>query len=68
MNLDFMSLKTMSAAAVRGERHKDKVLERQKVQEREQVGGINISSFFWILLYFVWWMNQCIGSNTEVFV
>nr|XP_009936807.1 PREDICTED: CWF19-like protein 2 [Opisthocomus hoazin] len=36
MNLDFMSLKTMSAAAVRGERHKDKVLERQKVQEREQ--------------------------------
>jgi len=46
MNLDFMSLKTMSAAAVRGERHKDKVLERQKVQEREQVGGINISSFF----------------------
>ncbi|KAM6212967.1 CWF19-like protein 2 isoform 2-T2 [Sarcoramphus papa] len=36
MNLDFMSLKTTSAAAVRGERHKEKVLERQKAQELEQ--------------------------------
>ncbi|KFU90963.1 CWF19-like 2, partial [Chaetura pelagica] len=36
MNLDFMSLKTTSAAAVRGERDKEKVLERQKAQELEQ--------------------------------
>ncbi|XP_050189572.1 CWF19-like protein 2 [Myiozetetes cayanensis] len=36
MNLDFMSLKTTSVAAVKGERHKDKVLERQKAQELEQ--------------------------------
>ncbi|XP_049679500.1 CWF19-like protein 2 isoform X2 [Accipiter gentilis] len=36
MNLDFMSLKTTSAAAVRGERHKEKILERQKAQELEQ--------------------------------
>ncbi|XP_042648113.1 CWF19-like protein 2 isoform X2 [Tyto alba] len=36
MNLDFMSLKTMSAAAVKGERHKEKILERQKAQELEQ--------------------------------
>lgn len=63
MNLDFMSLKTTSAAAVRGERHKEKILERQKAQELEQVGGINISIFFCILLNFVWWMNQWIGSN-----
>lgn len=45
MNLNFMSLKTTSVAAVKGERHKDKVLERQKAQELEQVGGI-ISYFF----------------------
>lgn len=38
MNLDFMSLKTTSVAAVKGERHKEKILERQKAQEREQVG------------------------------
>uniref|UniRef100_A0A8C3J8J6 CWF19-like protein 2 n=1 Tax=Calidris pygmaea TaxID=425635 RepID=A0A8C3J8J6_9CHAR len=36
MNLDFMSLKTTSAAAVKGERHKEKMLERQKAQEIEQ--------------------------------
>ncbi|NXF51875.1 C19L2 protein, partial [Oceanites oceanicus] len=36
MNLDFMSLKTTSLAAVRGERHKEKILERQKAQELEQ--------------------------------
>ncbi|KFQ27496.1 CWF19-like 2, partial [Mesitornis unicolor] len=36
MNLDFMSLKTTSAAAVRCERNKDKILERQKAQELEQ--------------------------------
>ncbi|KFO72905.1 CWF19-like 2, partial [Cuculus canorus] len=36
MNLDFLSLKTTSVAAVKGERHKDKVLERQKAQEMEQ--------------------------------
>ncbi|NXK00212.1 C19L2 protein, partial [Corythaixoides concolor] len=36
MNLDFMSLKTTSAEAVRGERHKEKILERQKAQELEQ--------------------------------
>ncbi|XP_071411047.1 CWF19-like protein 2 isoform X2 [Pithys albifrons albifrons] len=36
MNLDFMSLKTTSVAAVKGERHKEKVLERQKAQELEQ--------------------------------
>ncbi|XP_074015082.1 CWF19-like protein 2 [Numenius arquata] len=36
MNLDFMSLKTTSAAAVKGERHKEKILERQKAQEIEQ--------------------------------
>uniref|UniRef100_A0A8C8AV89 CWF19-like protein 2 n=1 Tax=Otus sunia TaxID=257818 RepID=A0A8C8AV89_9STRI len=36
MNLDFMSLKTTSAAAVRGERHKEKILERQKARELEQ--------------------------------
>ncbi|XP_076184311.1 CWF19-like protein 2 [Aptenodytes patagonicus] len=36
MNLDFMSLKTTSVAAVRGERHKEKILERQKAQELEQ--------------------------------
>ncbi|XP_009703341.1 PREDICTED: CWF19-like protein 2, partial [Cariama cristata] len=36
MNLDFMSLKTTSLAAVRGERHKEKTLERQKAQELEQ--------------------------------
>ncbi|XP_039574621.1 CWF19-like protein 2 isoform X1 [Passer montanus] len=36
MNLSFMSLKTTSVAAVKGERHKDKVLERQKAQELEQ--------------------------------
>ncbi|KFQ15091.1 CWF19-like 2, partial [Leptosomus discolor] len=36
MNLDFMSLKTTSVAAVRGERHKEKLLERQKAQELEQ--------------------------------
>lgn len=46
MNLDFMSLKTTSVAAVKGERHKEKVLERQKAQEAEQVGGINITMFF----------------------
>lgn len=45
MNLDFMSLKTTSTAAVRGERHKEKILERQKAQELEQVGVINISIF-----------------------
>ncbi|XP_009475113.1 PREDICTED: CWF19-like protein 2 [Nipponia nippon] len=36
MNLDFTSLKTTSLAAVRGERHKEKILERQKAQELEQ--------------------------------
>ncbi|NXS78565.1 C19L2 protein, partial [Erpornis zantholeuca] len=36
MNLNFMSLKTTSVAAVKGERHKEKVLERQKAQELEQ--------------------------------
>ncbi|KAM6146999.1 CWF19-like protein 2 isoform 2-T3 [Phoenicopterus ruber ruber] len=36
MNLDFMSLKTTSAAAVRGERETEKILERQKAQELEQ--------------------------------
>ncbi|NXA16239.1 C19L2 protein, partial [Sapayoa aenigma] len=36
MNLDFMSLKTTSVAAVKGEKHKEKVLERQKAQELEQ--------------------------------
>ncbi|KFQ72029.1 CWF19-like 2, partial [Phaethon lepturus] len=36
MNLDFMSLKTTSLASVRGERHKEKILERQKAQELEQ--------------------------------
>ncbi|XP_027634139.2 CWF19-like protein 2 [Falco peregrinus] len=36
MNLDFMSLKTTPVAAVRGERHKEKILERQKAQELEQ--------------------------------
>ncbi|KAM6094804.1 CWF19-like protein 2 isoform 2-T2 [Chlamydotis macqueenii] len=36
MNLDFMSLKTTSVAAVKGERHKEKILERQKAQEMEQ--------------------------------
>ncbi|KFQ19992.1 CWF19-like 2, partial [Merops nubicus] len=36
MNLDFVSLKTTSAAAVKGERHKEKMLERQKAQELEQ--------------------------------
>ncbi|KQK81324.1 hypothetical protein AAES_81972 [Amazona aestiva] len=36
MNLDFMLLKTTSSAAVRGERHKEKILERQKTQELEQ--------------------------------
>ncbi|XP_010151271.1 PREDICTED: CWF19-like protein 2, partial [Eurypyga helias] len=36
MDLDFMSLKTTSVAAVRGERHKEKILERQKAQELEQ--------------------------------
>ena len=46
MNLDFMSLKTTSVAAVKGERHKEKILERQKAREMEQVGGINISTFF----------------------
>lgn len=46
MNLDFMSLKTTSVAAVKGERHKEKILERQKAQEIEQVGGINTLTFF----------------------
>ncbi|XP_068870694.1 CWF19-like protein 2 isoform X2 [Aphelocoma coerulescens] len=36
MNLNFMSLKTTSVAAVKGERHKEKVLERQKAQELQQ--------------------------------
>ncbi|XP_010017182.1 PREDICTED: CWF19-like protein 2, partial [Nestor notabilis] len=36
MNLDFMLLKTTSSAAVRGERHKEQILERQKAQELEQ--------------------------------
>ncbi|KFZ58759.1 CWF19-like 2, partial [Antrostomus carolinensis] len=36
MNLDFMSLKTTSLAAVRDERQKEKTLERQKAQELEQ--------------------------------
>ncbi|XP_069739588.1 CWF19-like protein 2 isoform X1 [Phaenicophaeus curvirostris] len=36
MNLDFLTLKTTSVAAVKGERHKDKILERQKAQEMEQ--------------------------------
>ncbi|XP_071590800.1 CWF19-like protein 2 [Heliangelus exortis] len=36
MNLDFMSLKTTSAAAAKSERHKEKILERQKAQELEQ--------------------------------
>ncbi|NXI96701.1 C19L2 protein, partial [Psophia crepitans] len=36
MNLDFMSLKTTSVAAIKGERHKEKILERQKAQEMEQ--------------------------------
>ncbi|XP_054255025.1 CWF19-like protein 2, partial [Indicator indicator] len=36
MNLDFMLLKTTSAAAVKGERNKEKTLERQKAQELEQ--------------------------------
>ncbi|XP_062370614.1 CWF19-like protein 2 [Cinclus cinclus] len=36
MNLNFMSLKTTSVAAVKGERQKEKVLERQKAQELEQ--------------------------------
>ncbi|KFP28379.1 CWF19-like 2, partial [Colius striatus] len=36
MNLDFMSLKTTSVAAVKGERHKEKIVERQKAQELEQ--------------------------------
>lgn len=53
MNLNFMSLKTTSVAAVKGERHKEKVLERQKAQELEQVGGINILIFICILLNFV---------------
>jgi len=50
MNLDFMSLKTMSLASVKGEREKDKILERQKAQEIEQVGRINAPTFFYILL------------------
>lgn len=53
MNLNFMSLKTTSVAAVKGERHKEKVLERQKAQELEQVGGINVLIFICILLNFV---------------
>lgn len=53
MNLDFMLLKTTSSAAVRGERHKEKILERQKTQELEQVGGINRATFFCILLNFL---------------
>ncbi|NXC39884.1 C19L2 protein, partial [Penelope pileata] len=36
MNLDFTSLKTLSLASVKGEREKDKILERQKAQEIEQ--------------------------------
>ncbi|XP_065586139.1 CWF19-like protein 2 [Cyrtonyx montezumae] len=36
MNLDFMSLKTVSLASVKGEREKDKMLERQKAREIEQ--------------------------------
>ncbi|OXB70971.1 UNVERIFIED_CONTAM: hypothetical protein H355_008507 [Colinus virginianus] len=36
MNLDFMSLKTMSLASVKGEREKEKMLERQKAREIEQ--------------------------------
>ncbi|NXI67693.1 C19L2 protein, partial [Anseranas semipalmata] len=36
MNLDFMSLKTMSVASVKGERERDKILERQKAREIEQ--------------------------------
>ncbi|XP_062433500.1 CWF19-like protein 2 isoform X2 [Rhea pennata] len=36
MTLDFMSLKTTSAASVRAEKHKEKKLEQQKAQEIEQ--------------------------------
>ncbi|XP_025955955.1 CWF19-like protein 2 isoform X2 [Dromaius novaehollandiae] len=37
MTLDFMSLKTTSAASVKAEKHKEKILEQQKAQEIEQV-------------------------------
>lgn len=50
MNLDFMLLKTTSAAAVKGERNKEKVLERQKAQELEQVGEMNMFTFCYMLL------------------
>ncbi|XP_067146016.1 CWF19-like protein 2 isoform X5 [Apteryx mantelli] len=36
MTLDFMSLKTMSAASVKAEKQKEKKLEQQKAQEIEQ--------------------------------
>ncbi|NXA49252.1 C19L2 protein, partial [Nothocercus julius] len=36
MTLDFMSLKTVSAASVKTEKQKDRILERQKAQEIEQ--------------------------------
>ncbi|KGL73444.1 CWF19-like 2, partial [Tinamus guttatus] len=36
MTLDFMSLKTTSAASVKTEKQKEKILERQKAQEIEQ--------------------------------
>ncbi|KFQ64569.1 CWF19-like 2, partial [Pelecanus crispus] len=36
MNLDFTSLKTTSVAAVKDERQKEKIQERQKAQELEQ--------------------------------
>lgn len=52
MNLDFMSLKTTSLASVKSERQKEKMLERQKAREIEQVGGINAPTFFYILLMF----------------
>lgn len=53
MNLDFASLKTVPLASCKSEREKEKILKRQKAQEIEQVGGINIPIFSTFLLHFV---------------
>lgn len=37
MSLDFMSVKTLSSAALKAEKQMEKLLEKQKAQEDQQV-------------------------------
>lgn len=46
MTLDFMSLKTMSAASLKADKETEKLLEQQKAQTIEQVKYLYIAPVF----------------------